>query len=113
MKRIVEDILTDYKNCTKNIIEILKNDDFDSLQDKMKIRQCILNEMISQVDKKGEARKIYEKLHLREVERQAGELMKKKALLIKGKLKNISRNKTASSAYGHIGNSAKIFSKKI
>lgn len=113
MTRSVEEILTDYKKCTEDIVEILKKDDFDCLQDKMKIRQCIINELISHTDKKGEARKIYEKLHLGEIESEAEELMKKKALLIKGKLKNISRNKTASSAYGNLGNSAKIFSKKI
>jgi hypothetical protein len=113
MKRTVEEILTDYKRCTEDIVEILEKDDFDYLQDKMKIRQCILNELISDNDRKVESKKIYEKLNIREVENEAGRLMKEKALFIKGKLNNISRNKTASSAYGNVGSGAKIFSKKI
>lgn len=113
MKRTVEDILMNYKSCTKNIIEILQKNDFDSLQDEMETRQCILNELISSNDKKYEAREVYKKLNISEVENKVGSLMKEKALLIKKKLKNISVNKTASSAYGNIGSSAKIFSKKI
>ncbi|MCH3964324.1 MAG: flagellar protein FliT [Clostridium sp.] len=112
MKRTVENILMDYKNCTRDIIEILKKDDFDSLQNKMKTRQCILEKLISNKDK-NQAREIYKKLNIREVESEAGRLLKEKASSIKEKLNNISRNKSASSAYGNIGSSAKIFSKKI
>ncbi|NLU09257.1 MAG: sugar porter family MFS transporter [Clostridiales bacterium] len=113
MERNSGEILTDYKKCTEDIIEILKKGDFDSLQDKMKIRQGILNELISNNNKKIEARKVYEKLNIEETENEARKLMKEKTLSIKEKLRNISVNKTASSAYGSVGNSAKIFSKKI
>lgn len=113
MKRTVEEILVDYKKCTEGIVEILEKDDFASLQDKMKIRQSILDELISNNDRKVESKKIYKKLNISEIENEAVRLMKEKASFIKGKLKNISRSKTASSAYGNIGSSAKIFSKKI
>lgn len=113
MKRTVEEILVDYKKCTEGIVEILEKDDFASLQDKMKIRQSILNELISDENRKVESKKIYKKLNIGEIEDEAGRLIKEKASSIKGKLKNISRSKTASSAYGNIGSSAKIFSKKI
>ncbi|WP_338433317.1 hypothetical protein [Clostridium tyrobutyricum] len=113
MLKSVEDILMSYKKYTENIIEILKREEFDSLKDGMKKRQCILNELISKTDKKSETKKIYEKMNIREIEKEAQELMKSKALLIKKKLNNISVKKTASSAYGNIGSSAKIFSKKI
>ncbi|AND85388.1 hypothetical protein GTH52_01935 [Clostridium tyrobutyricum] len=113
MSRTVEEILLDYKKCTEYIIELLKKEKFDFLKDEMEKRQCILNELILEINKKSQTKKIYEKMHIREIEEQAQELMKNKALLIKKKLKNISVNKTASSAYGNIGSSAKIFSKKI
>ncbi|WP_294182001.1 hypothetical protein [uncultured Clostridium sp.] len=113
MKRTVEEIMTDYKNCTENIIDILKKDDFDSLQDNMKIRQNILDKLISNDSKKEEARKIYKKLDIGRIENEVEKLMEEKTSYVKKKLKNISINKTASSAYGNVGNSAKIFSKKI
>jgi actin-related protein len=113
MIRTVEEILVDYKKCTEYIIELLKKEEFDSLQSEMGKRQCILNKLISEIDQKDEAKKIYEKIHIREIEEKTQELMQKKAILIKKKLKNISVNKTANSAYGNIGSSAKIFSKKI
>ncbi|MEY8763053.1 MULTISPECIES: hypothetical protein [Clostridium] len=113
MKRNVEGILTDYKKCTENIIEILKKSDFDSLQNEMKIRQCILDKLIFNDDKKAEARNVYRKLDIGKVENEAESLMKEKTLSIKEKLKDISVKKTASNAYGNIGGSAKIFSKKI
>lgn len=113
MVNSVEDILMSYKKCTEHIIEILKIGEFDSLKDEMEKRQYILNELISKTDKKSETKKIYEKMHIRQIEEEVQELMKNKALLIKKKLKNISVKKTASSAYGNIGSSAKIFSKKI
>ncbi|MFC0905622.1 hypothetical protein ACFHWD_13075 [Clostridium sp. MT-14] len=113
MKRTVEEILNDYKKCTEDIVNALKKDDFDYLQDKIKIRQCILNELISDNHIKVESKKVYKELNISEIENEAGRLMKEKALFIKGKLNNISRNKTASSAYGNVGSGAKIFSKKI
>ncbi|WP_278381699.1 hypothetical protein [Clostridium tyrobutyricum] len=113
MVNSVEDILISYKKCTEHIIEILKREEFDSLKDEMEKRQCILNELISKTDKKSKTKKIYKKIDIREIEEEVQKLMKNKALLIKKKLKNISVKKTASSAYGNIGSSAKIFSKKI
>ncbi|MCH4199086.1 MAG: flagellar protein FliT [Clostridium tyrobutyricum] len=113
MKRTVEEILVDYKKCTEHIIELLKREEFDSLRGQMEKRQCILNKLISDTDQKDEAKKIYEAMHIVEIEEETQELMQKKAILIKKKLKNISVNKTANSAYGNIGSSAKIFSKKI
>ncbi|MBV4418599.1 hypothetical protein KM800_04555 [Clostridium tyrobutyricum] len=113
MLKNVEDVLTSYKKCTEHIVEILKREEFDSLKGEMEKRQCILNELISETNKKSETKKIYEKMHIGEIEAEAQKIMKNKALLIKKKLKNISVNKTASNAYGSIGSSAKIFSKKI
>lgn len=113
MSKTVEEILLDYKKCTEYIIELLKKEKFDFLKDEIGKRQCILNELILETNKKSQTRKIYEKMHIREIEAEAQRIMKHKALLIKKKLKNISVNKTASSAYGNIGSSAKIFSKKI
>ncbi|MEY7998808.1 hypothetical protein AB8U03_01125 [Clostridium sp. Mt-5] len=113
MRKTIEEILSDYKNCTADIIRLLKIDDFDSLQGEMQRRQCILNELLSRTDKNDEAKGVYEKLNIKEIEDATQELMKKKAFLIKKKLKDISKNKAASSAYGNLENSAKIFSKKI
>nr|WP_207746466.1 hypothetical protein [Clostridium tyrobutyricum] len=102
-----------YKECTEHIVEILKREEFNSLKDEMEKRQCILNELISDKYNKDEVKKFYRKFDINDIESKAEKLMKDKALLIKKKLKNISVNKTASSAYGNIGSSAKIFSKKI
>lgn len=113
MSRTVEEILVDYKECTEHIIELLKKEKFDSLKDEMKKRQFILDELISDKYNKDELKKFYRKFNINDIESKAEKFMKDKALLIKKKLKNISVNKTASSAYGNIGSSAKIFSKKI
>ncbi|MBV4416558.1 hypothetical protein [Clostridium tyrobutyricum] len=113
MLKSVEDVLMSYKECTEHIVEILKREEFNSLKDEMEKRQCILNELISDKYNKDEVKKFYRKFDINDIESKAEKLMKDKALLIKKKLKNISVNKTASSAYGNIGSSAKIFSKKI
>jgi predicted patatin/cPLA2 family phospholipase len=113
MQRTVEQILMSYKKCTEHIMELLKREEFDSLQDAMQKRQYILDELISNIDKKSETREIYNKMHIKKLEEETQKLMKNKAALIKEKLKSISVNKTASSAYGNIGSSAKIFCKKI
>ncbi|MEA5009359.1 hypothetical protein [Clostridium tyrobutyricum] len=113
MERTVEEILMNYKSCTESIIELLKKEEFNSLQNEMEKRQRILDELISNNDKKDEAKKIYKKMNIGEIEVEAHKLMQNRALLLKKKLKNISINKTASSAYGNLGSSAKIFSKKI
>ncbi|MBV4428328.1 hypothetical protein [Clostridium tyrobutyricum] len=113
MVNSVEDILMSYKKCTEHIIEILKREELDSLKDEMEKRQYILNELISKTDQKNKTKKVYEKMHIREIETEVQKLMKKKAMLIKKKLKSISVSRNASSAYGNIGASAKIFSKKI
>ncbi|WP_017752662.1 hypothetical protein [Clostridium tyrobutyricum] len=113
MERTVEEILMNYKSCTKCIIELLKKEEFNSLQNEMEKRQYILDELISNSDKKSESKKIYEKMNIEEIEVEADKLMQNKALMLKKKLKDIAINKTASSAYGNLGSSAKIFSKKI
>lgn len=113
MENTIEKILMQYRDCTVNVIEMLKKDDFDSAQNEVKKRQNILNEIISMDDKKEEAKMIYEKLKIKEIEREAAKLIKDKESNIKTKLKNISKNKTASSAYGNLGSSPKIFSKKV
>ncbi|WP_416044605.1 hypothetical protein ACMXKO_10250 [Clostridium tyrobutyricum] len=113
MVNSVEDILMSYKNCTEDIVELLKKEKFDSLKGEMEKRQCILDELISDKYNKDEVKKFYKKFDINDIESKAEKLMKDEALLIKKKLKNISVNKTASSAYGNIGSSAKIFSKKI
>ncbi|WP_039655917.1 flagellar protein FliT [Clostridium tyrobutyricum] len=113
MVKNVEDILMSYKNCTEHIIELLKREEFDFLQDAMQKRQYILDKLISNIDKKSDTREIYNKMHIKELEEETQKLMKNKAGSIKEKLKSISVNRTASSAYGNIGSSAKIFSKKI
>ncbi len=113
MKRTVEEVLMNYRKCTERIIQLLEKDDIESLQSELEKRQDTLNELISYADKKDETREIYKKLNIKKIENEARELMKQKALFIKEKLKNISKNKTASGAYGNIGNSPKIFSKKI
>ena len=113
MKRTAEEVLINYRKCTEKIIQLLEKDDIESLQSELEKRQDILNELISYTDKKDESRKVYKKLNIERIENEARELIKQKALFIKEKLKNISKNKTASGAYGNIGNSPKIFSKKI
>ncbi|MBV4439515.1 hypothetical protein [Clostridium tyrobutyricum] len=113
MEKTVEEILMNYKNCTEDILKLLKREEFDFLQEKMEKRQCILNELISKTDQKDKTKKIYEKMHMREIETEVQKLMKNKAMFIKKKLKSISVSKNANSAYGNIGSSAKIFSKKI
>lgn len=113
MEKTIEEVLIQYRNCTCEIIELLKKDDFDSVQIKVKNRRNILDEITSMSDKKEEAKILYGKLKIKEIECEAVKLMKDKASRIKAKLNNISRNKTASSAYGNFGSSAKIFSKKI
>lgn len=113
MQRTVEQILTSYKKCTEDILELLKREEFDSLQAEMEKRQCILDNIISLGDKKNEVKKYYKKFGINDIENEARELMQKKAVLIKEKLRDISVKKTASTAYGNIGSSAKIFSKKI
>ncbi|MBV4430587.1 hypothetical protein KM803_04465 [Clostridium tyrobutyricum] len=113
MVNSVEDILMSYKKCTEHIIEILKREEFDSLKDEMEKRQCILDNIISLGDKKNEVKNFYKKFAISDIENEARELMQKKAVLIKEKLKSISVKKTASTAYGNIGSSAKIFSQKI
>lgn len=113
MGRSIEDILVDYKNCTYEIIEVLKEEDTDSLSSKIDKRQSILDELICETSKKNEAKELYKKLNVGEVDGEAKKLMEKKALLMKEKLKSISRNRAANSAYGRGINSPKIFSKKI
>ncbi|WP_058953757.1 hypothetical protein [Clostridium tyrobutyricum] len=113
MSRTVEEILVDYQKCTEYIIELLKKEKFEFIKDEMEKRQYILDELISDKYNKDEVKKFYRKFDINDIESKAERLMKDKALLIKKKLKNISVNKTASSAYGNIGSSAKIFSKKI
>lgn len=113
MGRSIEDMLVDYKNCTYEIIELLKEEDIDSLSYKIDKRQFILDELICETSKKNEAKELYKKLNVREVESEAEELMKKKSSLIKEKLNDISKNRAANSAYGGGISSPKIFSKKI
>lgn len=113
MERTVEELLKEYKNCTADIIDLLEKESFDSIEDKMTARQCVLNKLVSKSDKKSEARIFYNKLDIKEVEDKAQKLMEKKALTIKGKLNNVLKNKVASNAYVKGINSAKIFSKKI
>lgn len=113
MKNTIEEVLIQYRNYTCEIIELLKEDDFDSAQNKVKIRQNVLDEIISMSDKKEEAKMLYEKFKIKEIECEAAKLMKDKASKIKANINNISRNKAATIAYGNLGSSAKIFSKKI
>lgn len=113
MKKNIEKILEDYKNCTIDIINMLKIDDITLLNDKMNKRQCILDEIILDKDSKDEVKEAYEKLNIIEIENEVKNLMRTKALLLKKKLNAVSKNKIAVNAYGNVGNSAKIFSKKI
>lgn len=113
MEKSVEDLLREYKNYTVDIINLLEKESFDSIKDKMMERQCALDELVSKLDQKYEARIFYNELNMKEVEDKVQKLMKKKTLIIKEKLDNISKNKMASSAYVKGINSAKIFSKKI
>lgn len=113
MEKSIKDLLWEYKNYTVDIINLLEKESFDSIENKMIERQCTLDELVSKSNKKDEARIFYNELNIKEVEDKVQKLMKKKTLIIKEKLNNVSRNKTASNAYVKVTNSAKIFSKKI
>ena len=113
MENDIEKILVYYKNITDDIIEMLKKDDFDSVNDILKKKQDILNKITSMKGKKEDAKILYKKLKIRETENEATELMSSRLCQIKEKLSSISKNKVASSAYTNIGKYAKIFSKKI
>jgi ATP-dependent DNA ligase len=113
MRNDIEKIVTQYRDCTVNIIDMLKKDDFNSAQSEVKNRRNILNKIVSMNDKKEEVKMLYEKLKIKQIEDEAAKLMRDKSSKIKLKLNNISVNKAASSAYGNLGSSAKIFSKKI
>ena len=113
MRNDIEKIVTQYRDCTVNIMDMLKKDDFNSAQSEVKNRRNILNKIVSMNDKKEEVKMLYEKLKIKQIEDEAAKLMRDKSSKIKLKLNNISVNKAASSAYGNLGSSAKIFSKKI
>lgn len=113
MKNDTEKIVTQYRDCTVNIIDMLKKDDFNSAQNEVKNRRSILNKIVSINDNKEEVKVLYEKLKIKQIEVEAEKLVRDKASKIKAKLNNISINKAASSAYANLGSSARIFSKKI
>lgn len=113
MEKSIKDLLWEYKNYTVDIINLLEKESFDSIENKMIERQCTLDKLVSKSDKKNEAKIFYDELDIKDLEDRAQKLMEKKALIIKGKLNNVSKNKVASNAYIKRTNSAKIFSKKI
>ncbi|AYD40710.1 hypothetical protein D4Z93_09275 [Clostridium fermenticellae] len=113
MDKELEDILIQYKICTGDIIELIENKKIDSVEDKIKCRQVLVNKIISMTDKKEEVRNIYNRLNIEKIEYKADKLIKDELHMIRTKLNDVSRNKTAANAYSRLGNSPKIFSKKI
>ncbi|RMC99076.1 flagellar protein FliT [Clostridium autoethanogenum] len=114
MEESIEKIWKDYRDCTVNIINRVKQEDFDSLDNEMRMRQEILNKIISMKENKDQAKKLYAEFQINKIERELELIMKQKMVMIKSKLGSISKNKKASTAYGGLGKGyATIFSKKI
>ncbi|ADK14027.1 flagellar protein FliT [Clostridium ljungdahlii] len=114
MEESIEKIWKEYRDCTVNIINTVKQGNFDSLDSEMKMRQEILNKITSMKENKDCAKELYDELHISELEKELESLMKQKMLVIKKKLGSIIKNKRASTAYGGMGKGfATIFSKKI
>lgn len=109
----VKKIWLDYKEYTINVINLLKKDEFDNLEDEIEKMQLILNKLISFPEQKEESKKIYENLKIEELQNKAEEIIRAKSFYIKEKLEEISKGKRATSAYGKLPYGAAIFSKKI
>ncbi|QAT40543.1 flagellar protein FliT [Clostridium sp. JN-9] len=114
MNEDLRDILVKYKECTLKIIEVIENDNIESLQKLIDRRQNLLEEASNINNKKGQLKQIYEELNLDEIQSELNILMTKKLAYIKNEMNKIAKSKTANNMYNKGNNNgAKIFSKKI
>jgi len=110
----LKDILTKYRACTVQIIEVIENNNFDSLPKLIEERQNILDEALNMTYEKEKMKQIYEELKLDELQNELNSLMTGKLSLIKAEMEKIDKSKIANSVYnkGNYAN-ARIFNKKI
>lgn len=113
MEENIRKTLTQYRDCTLQIIDILEKDDFESLEELIQKRQQVVDEVTKTTCMKEEMKLIYEELRLQQLQEKLKELMFKKIALAKDQFKEIAKKKTANNVYnrtGYIG--ANIFSFK-
>lgn len=114
MDEDLKEILTNYRACTLQIIEIIQNDKLDSLQKLIDDRQKLVDEVLNMACEKEEMEKVYKQLNLDELQSELNSLMSGKLSFIRNEMEKIAKSKIASNGYNQINNnSAKIFSKKI
>jgi hypothetical protein len=111
MEEDLRKALCAYRDCTLQVIEILKNDEFDLLDQMVEKRQALTDLILETKCEKAKAKAIYDEFQLQKLQNKINELMLKKMSLIKSNIENISRNKAANNAYIR-NNGAKIFSLK-
>ena len=114
MNEVLQNILTNYRVCTLQIIEIIENDNLDSLKELIEDRQNLVDEALNTTYEKEEMKQIYKELKLDELQEKLNSIMSRKLSLIRNEMEKIDKNKMANSIYnkGKYTN-AKIFSKKI
>lgn len=108
------DLLSEYRECTLQIIEIIKNDTLDSLQELINKRQNLLDAALNTSIKKEKMNQIFIELKLDELQVKLNTLIANKISIIKCEMDKIAKAKMANSIYNKDNyNNAKIFSKKI
>lgn len=113
MEGNIRKILTEYRDCTVQIVNVLQKDRLEALDELIEKRQQLVDEALNTTFIKEEAKLINEELQLQQLQDEMNELMLKKMNLIKNKIQQIAKSKTANNVYNRTGFiSANIFSIK-
>lgn len=110
----LRDILLKYKEITIMLIESLKSDNIDSLDNLFDSRQKEIDKMVAINSSKEEFSKIYNELYIKEVDDKLKEKMVEKRNEVKSEMDRFNGTKSASKSYAKRNAvDAIFFNKKI
>lgn len=106
-------MLTQYKKITLSIIEIVKAEEFEKLDDRLKERQLILNN-ISTIDySKEELKELYLKYDIESLDKTLNSEMNIKKEDLMSKIKENKKRQVAMKGYNNLSARAIFLSKEI
>lgn len=113
MEKDITKVLTDYKNCTLEIIKLVKSDDLSRLEELVLQREDLVKKALTFTNDE-EVKKIYKEFGLEDLQKELNALMEGKLTTIKSELEMMNKRKNVNGAYKHLDSiNAKIFNKKI
>lgn len=106
-----EDILNRYKQINIQIIESIRKDREEiKLFDK---REQIVKEILCMNKSKKEIKATYEKMGLKELDKEVEEILKEKMNNVKVKITNLAKSKAAHKSYNQANRSGSFFYKDV